>query len=235
MSTVADRVLDQIVGEILAGSFRPREQLSERYLVTRFGVSRTPVREAIKRLFERGLIETGPKGVATVAEIEGDDLHKLYEVRLMIEGHAAVLTAANVAAREIADLQRINKRFSAALRKRDLVRMLEVRAEFHALTAAATRNRWLAEIMVMLRDRAYAVRHLHWQDAARAAQTVIVHDLMIAALEARDSKRYRDLVLRQIRTAIDCYDNQLRPTRKKPGLAHRRTRIAPEIDLNVEA
>jgi len=234
VSTAADRVFDQIVGEILAGSLRPRDQISERYLVTRFGVSRTPVREAIKRLFERGLVETGAKGVAVVAEIEEEDVHKLYDARLMIEGHAAMHTAANITAREIADLRQINKSFAAALKKRNLVRMLEVRADFHALTAAATRNRWLAEIIVMLRERAYAVRHLHWQDAARAAQTVAIHNLMIEALEARDTKRYRGLVLRQIRAAIDCYDDQLRPKKKKRR-AGRAGRAAPEIQSKVGA
>jgi DNA-binding GntR family transcriptional regulator len=214
VSTAADRVFEQTVAEILAGSLRPREQISERYLVTRFGVSRTPVREAIKRLFERRLVESGPKGVAVVAEIDEEDVHKLYAVRLMIERQAADLTAANINAREITELRRINRCFSLVLKKRDLVRMLEVRAEFHAVTAGATRNRWLSEIMMVLRDRAYAVRHLHWQDVGRAAQTVTTHDLIIDALEARDAKRYRDLVLHQIRTALDCYDDQLRPKRK---------------------
>ena len=211
MSTAADRVLEQTVSEILGGSLRPGQQISERYLVTRFGVSRTPVREAIKRLFERGLVEPGPKRVAVVAEIDEEDIHNLYAVRLMIEGFAAVLTAANITPREIVELRRINKNFSVALKRRDLARMLEVRAQFHAVTAAATRNRWLAEIMVWLRERAYAVRHLHWQEPDRAAQTVTMHDLLIQALERHDAKRYRDLIVRQIRAALDCYDAQLLP------------------------
>jgi DNA-binding GntR family transcriptional regulator len=141
----------------------------------------------------------------------------------MIERHAASLTAANITAREIAELRRINKTFAVALKKRDLARMLEVRASFHALTAAATRNRWLADIIVTLRERAYAVRHLHWQDAGRAAQTVAAHEQMIAALEARNAGRYRDLVVAQIRAALDCYDAQLRPQRRNPrGIGTRR-------------
>jgi DNA-binding GntR family transcriptional regulator len=211
VSTAADHVFEHVVADILAGALRPCDQISERYLVERFGVSRTPVREAIKRLLERGLVTTGPKGVAVVAEIDEEDVHKLYAVRVMIEGHAASLVAANITAPEIAELRRINKAFAAALKKRDLVRMLDVRAQFHALTASATRNRWLADMMITLRERAYAVRHLHWQDASRAAQTVGAHEQMIDALESRDAKRYRDLVLRQIRAALDCYDAQLRP------------------------
>jgi DNA-binding GntR family transcriptional regulator len=230
-STAADNVFESVVADILGGALRPREHLSERDLVMRFGVSRTPVREAIKRLFERGLVEAGPKGVAVVVEIGGDDLRNLYELRQQMESSAAALTIANITATELEELRRINKRFGAALAKRDLVRMLEVRAQFHAKLARATRNRWLAEILVMLRDRAYVVRHLHWQDAERAAQTVQIHDRMIEALQRRDLKAYRDLVVRQIRAAIDCYDSQLRapsPGRRGNSTAgeSRRTRAS---------
>src|SRR5215470_9576682 len=122
-STAADHVFESVVADILAGVVRPREQISERDLVTRFGVSRTPVREAIKRLFERGFLETGTKGVAVVHEIGREDLRKLYDVREQLEGSAALITAANVTARELDDLRRVNRRFAAALAKRDRVRM----------------------------------------------------------------------------------------------------------------
>lgn len=209
-STAADKVFETVVADILAGTLRPRDQISERDLVNRFGFSRTPVREALKRLLERGLVEAGPKGVAVVVEIGAEDLHMLYALRQQLESAAAPSIAANITSAELAELQRINRRFKAALSSRDLVGMLEIRAEFHATLARATRNRWLAEVMTMLRDRAYMVRHLHWQDADRAAQTVDVHKQMIEALRRRDTEDFRDLVVRQIRAAIDCYDSQLR-------------------------
>jgi len=235
VTTAANRIFEQTVSEILRGSLRPGDQISERYLVTRFGVSRTPVREAIKRLFARGLVEPGPKRVAVVAEIDGEDIHKLYAVRLMIEGYAAGLTAANITQREIAELRRINRRFRQALKQRDLARMLEVRAEFHAITASATRNRWLGEIMAGLRERAYAVRHLHWQDPARAAETVVAQDLLIDALEARDAKRYRDLIVRQVRAALECYDAQLLPDSRKPGRTRPAKRATAEAQPKASA
>ena len=219
--TAADRVFDNVVAAILAGALRPRDQISERDLVEQFGVSRTPVREAIKRLFERGLVESGPKGVAVVKELAADDLRKLYELRLQLESAAAALTAAHITPAELDELRRLNRQFAAALAKRDLVRMLEVRADFHAMLVGATRNRWLAEILVMLRDRAYVVRHLHWQDAERAGQTVALQDRMIEVLGRRDAKTYRELVVRQIRAAIVCYESQLRPPSVERNTARR--------------
>lgn len=221
-STAADHVFESVVADILAGVLRPGEQISERDLVTRFGVSRTPVREAIKRLFERGLVQAGAKGVAVVIEIGRDDLRKLYEVREQMEGHAAVLTAANITAKEIDELGRVNRQFGVALAKRDLVRMLDIRAQFHAILAHATRNRWLAEILIMLRDRAYVVRHFHWQDAERARETLRIHERMLAALQRRDARGYRNLVVRQITSAIECYEAQLRapePNRQRRSVA----------------
>jgi DNA-binding GntR family transcriptional regulator len=230
-STAADHVFETVVSDILAGALRPRDRISERDLVNRFGVSRTPVREAIKRLLERGLVEPGPKGVAVVVEIAGEDLHMLYALRQQLESAAASSIAANITPAELAELQRINRRFKSALSKRDLVGMLEIRAEFHATLVGATRNRWLAEIMTMLRDRAYMVLHFHWQDADRAAQTVDLDDQMIESLRRRYAREFRELVVRQIRSAIECYDRQLRaPTPRRARPADVDSRRAPPIE-----
>ena len=210
MSTAANQVFEIVVGDILAGILRPGDRISERDLVARFKLSRTPVREAIKRLFERGFVKSGPKGVAVITVFNDAELRDLYSLRVQLESYAAPMTVSNITAAEIDQLRRINKRYAAALAKRNLVQMLEVRAEFHALTSRATKNRWLAEILVMLRDRAYPVRHSHWQDAKRAAQTTGFHNEMIDALEERDAKRYRDLVVRHVRAALEFYDSQLR-------------------------
>lgn len=218
MSTAAKKAFEVVVHDILAGILRPGEHISERDLVARFKISRTPIREAIKRLHERGYVEAGPKGVAVIAAVDGQELKDLYALRLQLESFAAPLTVANITPREIDELRKINKRFSAALSKRDLVLMLEVRAEFHALTSRAARNRWLADVLVMLRDRAYPVRHTHWQDADRAALTSEFHELMIEALARKDVKRYRDLVVQHIRAALDHYESRLRV----PGVGPKR-------------
>ncbi len=228
VSTAANQVFEIIVGDILAGILRPGDRISERDLVTRFKLSRTPVREAVKRLFERGFVEAGPKGVAVITVFKDSDLRDLYSLRVQMESYAAPLTAANISTAEIDELTRINKRYAAALAKRDLVQMLEVRAEFHALTSRATKNRWLAEILVVLRDRAYPVRHSHWQDAKRAALTTEFHDAMIEALRKRNAKRYRELVVQHVRAALEFYESQLRVP---PPSAARRIRTIKRASI----
>lgn len=208
-STEADRVFNGIVSDILAGVIRPRDRISERDLVARFGVSRTPIREATKRLLERGFVEPGPKGVAVVVDISPEDLRKLYALRLQLEGTAARQIVPNISPQEIEQLRKINRLFKVALSERDLVKMLEVRADFHAVLVRAARDPWLEMVLVMLRERAYMVRHFHWQDFDRAAQTYDIHNQMIKALEKRDVDGFTQLVCQQISSAIATYENRL--------------------------
>ena len=91
VSTAASQVFEIVVSDILAGILRPGDRLSERDLVLRFKLSRTPVREAIKRLFERGFVEAGPKGVAVIAVFNDEELRDLYSLRVQMESYAAPL------------------------------------------------------------------------------------------------------------------------------------------------
>jgi DNA-binding GntR family transcriptional regulator len=207
--TLADEIFNYVVRDILSGSLRPKDQISERELVARFKASRTPVREAIKRLRERGFLTIGAKGVAVIRDMSREEVEELYSLRLRLERSAAILTAKNITESEIQQLKKINRRFAVAVKARDLAEMLSIRAEFHAILANATRNRWLAEMMIMLREYAYAVRHAHWQDPQRAAQTTEMHAQMIACLENRSAARFSNLVLRQIREALELYRNRL--------------------------
>ena len=208
-STAADKVFSRIVSDINSGVIHPREAISERDLVVRFRVSRTPVREAIKRLYGRGFVEFGPKRVAVVREISRKAVKDLYGLRLQLEDRAARLTAKHITGAELAKLRAVNREFSRAYRARNLGRMLDVRAQFHALLVQATRNAWLAKILITLRDDAYIVRHAHWQEPERARQSIALHQEMIDALAAGEGARYRNLVLEQIRGGLSSYLSRL--------------------------
>jgi DNA-binding GntR family transcriptional regulator len=210
MPTAAELVFEALVSDILAGNLRPRDPVSERDLVARFGVSRTPIREALKRLTERGFFESGPQGVAVVADMSFEDLRSLYDLRIHLEGYAASLVVDNITNEEIESLRATNEEFRAAIGERDLTRLLEIRAKFHLAMASATRNRWLREVLTFLRDRAYVVRHLHWRDIAGPIKSADIHDEMIDALARRDTTAYHRLVVNQVRSGIEWYSSQLR-------------------------
>lgn len=219
---VADQVFERIVADILSGALKPNDHITERALVERLGASRTPVREALKRLQERGLLSVGRKGVSVVRDFPIEEIRQLYSLRLRMERAAAVITARRITREELLQLRRINLRFAAAAKRRDLVGMLEIRAEFHAVATGATRNRFLAEILAQLREKAYVVRHWHWQELRRASDTIRLHDAMIDALERRDGRAYRRLVEEQIRAALDAYTDRLIPVPAEPLVRRRR-------------
>lgn len=212
MATVADQILEIIRSEIISGILRPNEEISERTLVERFQVSRTPVRESLKRLRERGFLTLGRQGVVMVREVSLSEMKDLFDLRVRLEGDAALLAAKNITPQEIAELRDVNDRFVKAVSRSDVSQMIELRRRFHSITASATRNRWLADILVHLRDNAYQVGHWHWhwQDIGRATVTSDVYEQMIGALAAGDGRAYRNLVTKQIRTAFNAYADRLK-------------------------
>lgn len=209
--TISDQIYSQLMRDILSGTLRPRELLSERDLVVRFGVSRTPAREAVKRLLERGFLTVGRKGIPVVREVGREEVEELYALRLTLEKFAATLTVRHITPQEITQLVEIARRFEKAVEEQDLSKMLDVKAEFHWVTAKATRNRWLAQVLTDLREKVYVVRSIIWQDPQHGWKTVKAHEGIIAALRRRDLKRYRKLLIDHIRGPLESYLSRLVP------------------------
>jgi DNA-binding GntR family transcriptional regulator len=212
MATVADQILEVIKADILSGRLRPNDAISERTLVERFQVSRTPVREALKRLRERGMLTLGRQGVVVVRDTPLSDMKDLFDLRAQIEADAALLAVKHITVKELAELRSINRRLEKAVAKADIPQMIDLRRLFHAITAEATRNRWLKDILIHLRDNAYQVGHWqsHWQDLDRARSTIDAYAHMIDALESRDGRAYKSLVVKQILSAFEGYENRLK-------------------------
>ena len=97
--------------------------------------------------------------MAIIKEITEKDPRDLYDLRLCLEAEPANLTAKYITDDEVAERRRINREFTHAFRARDLARMLDVRAQFYAVLVHATQDRWLAKVLIMLRDEAHVVRH----------------------------------------------------------------------------
>lgn len=217
MNTASDQVFYQLMRDILSGALRSRDPLSERDLVARFGVSRTPVREAVKRLLVTGFLTVGPKGIPVVRDVSRQEVEELYVLRIEMEKYAATLTVRHINQQEIALLESIARRFEKAVDEQDLTKMLDIKAEFHSVTAKATRNRWLAQILTELREKAYVVRCTIWQDPGQGRNTIKAHSEMIEALRRRDLRRYRKLHLDHILGPLNSYLNRLLPSTLQPA------------------
>jgi DNA-binding GntR family transcriptional regulator len=207
--TAADELFMLIVADILSGILRPKDPLTERALVERFGVSRTPVREALKRLWERGFLSVGRTGVAVVRDASREELRDLFALRIRLEKDAAILLTGRITPAEIEQLRQTNARFAKAVAKRDLNQIIQLRGTFHSLAVSAVGNRWFAEILMDLRDKCYPAGPWHWQDGVSLEDMIRTHDQMIEALALHDAHGYAALVVGQIQSALDAYLGRL--------------------------
>jgi DNA-binding GntR family transcriptional regulator len=187
-----DKVADEIRAAIHAQRFRPGERLVEERLAAEFGVSRNPVREAIRTLASEGLIEVTARRGAVVALLSPQEAEELLEVRATLEGANARLAARRREAEVLAQLEDILSRGSAAIRDKRIEDLPALNDAFHEGLARAGHNRVLVDLMKTLRDRSAPLfrgvglefASESWAEHAGILRAVIAGDAELASLLA---------------------------------------------------
>ena len=183
---------EQIRGRILDGSLRPGERLVEDRLSSELGVSRVPVREALRSLSAEGLVTLLPRRGATVVEVTPEDVAELVEVRALLEGLNARLAAQRHDPEIVAQLRDTLERGNAAAEDGTAEVLARLNAEFHERLAEASRNSVLSDVMRGLRERTSIAFSINgrtraredWQEHAGVLAAVIAGDGELAALLA---------------------------------------------------
>lgn len=171
---------------ILSRQLRPGERLVQRDLAEQFGVSRTPVREALHRLASDGLVTIAPHKGATVAKFLLSDLEDIYSVRIALEGYAANLAARHITDEELRTLDRLLEEMERAFQAEDRGRLLEVNRRFDTTIYSASRQSRLCELIVKHIELADLYRRLYFSLGKLSAHTVAEHREILAALQRRD-------------------------------------------------
>lgn len=153
-----DVVFKTLRQAILTGEFMPGERLMEISLAKRLGVSRTPVREAIRKLELEGLVVMIPRKGAAVARITVSDLKDVLEVRCHLEEFAASLACERIDDEEIHELKLALQAFEDAIKVKNLKLIAERDVEFHDVIFKATKNKRLLQIINNLREQIYRYR-----------------------------------------------------------------------------
>jgi DNA-binding GntR family transcriptional regulator len=187
-----DLVAQEIRRAILAGRFKPGERLVEDRLARDFGVSRNPVREALRALASEGLIEVTARRGAAVAALDPGAAQEMVEVRAALEGFNARLAARRRDPRILGRLQDILKRGSDAARNGQIERLGGLNGRFHDTLADAGSNQILADLMRSLRERTSRVfgpisgdrAERTWTEHAEILKAVIAGDEDLACLLA---------------------------------------------------
>jgi DNA-binding GntR family transcriptional regulator len=199
----AERVYAYVKAAILDRVYPGGELLTEGELATAVGVSRTPVREALLRLEESGLVKLYPKKGALVLPVMAQEINDVIEARELIEVHAA----AKVWPRRkqlVEALEELVQQMRKHRKAGDAKSFLEADRAFHEAIVGAAGNEILAKLYNSLRDRQVRMGVPGIQvQPARMDKSIAAHQEMIAALEGNSSKRFRDLVVDHIHVAAN--------------------------------
>ncbi|MGD0237809.1 MAG: GntR family transcriptional regulator [Syntrophorhabdales bacterium] len=205
---MADQIpFDALLAGIVTGKFKSGSRLVERDLVPQLGVSRTPVREAIRKLESLGLVRCLPKRGAVVTELSPRDIEDLYFVRLHQERLVAKLSFFNLGPEDIKNLQVINRELRLSFKKKDpnLREMIEKDTQFHQTIYRASNNDFLIQVINELRLKCYVIAYYAWRNPERVRRSIEEHNEMIKALKQKDRVRFQNMVEHQLIAAKAFY------------------------------
>lgn len=171
-----------LADEIISGRLEPGTPLDEQELATRFGVSRTPVREAIRQLSASGLVRVRPHRGAVVALPTPRELNDMFEAMAELEALCAGLAARNMTVAERHGLERLHEALRLLVQKGDPARYHETNEAFHAAIYAGSHNGYLAELALMTRARVAPYRRAQFRAAGRLGGSYTEHDLIVQAI-----------------------------------------------------
>ena len=174
---------DRLVEEIRLGEMKPGDRLVETELAARLGLSRTPIREAIRQLESDGLVTHIPRSGAVVRRLDYAEITELYEMRAVLEGTAARFAARAASEIELAELEAINAEMRTA---RDTRQLYVANRQFHAVLLNAARNRFLVRAVDAVQKTLLILGPSTMEEAWRAAEAIEEHGRILESLRARD-------------------------------------------------
>lgn len=198
--SLADSVFERIENDILSGKFRPGETYTECSLSKLFGVSRTPIREAIRRLEQEGLIKITTKG-AEILGIDKNDLEDIYEIRSRLEGLAAKKCAGCITDEALAKLKEIIDLQEFYTQKGLSDKIKDTDSAFHETIYAVCGSEIYSSVLSGLHRRIRKFRKLSIQNPERAKCAAREHREILDALEQRDGELAEKLTAQHIENA----------------------------------
>lgn len=193
-----DVVFNTLRKAILRGDLSPNERLMEMQLANRLGVSRTPVREAIRKLELEGLVVMLPRRGAKVAQITVKSIKDVLEIRRVLEVLAVTKACKNITDEEIGRLKTSFKDFKEIVGSDDLTKVAECDVEFHEIIYNATNNPKLIGILHNLREQMYRYRVEYIKDKTSHQMLVKEHEEMLNAIINRDAKMAGKIAVKHI-------------------------------------
>ena len=191
---LSDIVADQLETLILEGDIEQGSRLDETQLAERFSVSRTPIREALQRLTNSGLVEQKPRRGAFVRQPGPVELIQMFEFMAELEAVAARLAADRISDQALLVLKEINARCDAAVAVHDADGYYAENERFHAAIYRESGNAFLEAECLRLQRRLQPFRRIQLRLRGRLRQSMDEHEKIVGALEAGDGNTAADLM-----------------------------------------
>ncbi len=193
-----DKIANFVREAIIVGKLRPGEKISEAKLADELHISRTPIREAIRMLESEGFVSIIPRRGTIVSEFSLEDFYEYFQVKACLEGFAAAGVADQLGERELNKLKKLNEEEMVAVKAGDFTQYLRIHDEFHQVFLSRTGN---SKLLALIQHMGYHIRRLeriftdHPEIFVTCSET---HKDLIAAFEARDGRKAREIVERNI-------------------------------------
>lgn len=194
---VAERLRQRIFGREL----EPGSWIDELKLCAELGISRTPMREALKVLAVEGLVTMKPRRGAYVTEMSVQDVREAYQLLALLESDAAARVAQQGSEADLQELQRLHEALKSALPRRE--RFFALNEQFHLRLLQLEGNRWRLQIVTDLRRVMKLNRHHSLFRQGRLADSMQEHDALMQALLRRDAAAARELMRRHFENGLN--------------------------------
>jgi len=192
--TLRERILETIRDGIISGVLKPGEKVAEPELAERFGISRTPIREAFRQLESEGYLTVIPRKGAVVVSFSARDVEEFYAIKSILEGYAARMACEKLTSRELEKLVTINERLRHLADTGDIKHFFKVHGDFHDQFIRAADNEKLQELITNLVSKFQRLRLTSLSLPGRMQVSVQEHDKIIEAFRRKDPDLAEQLV-----------------------------------------
>jgi len=186
---LSGKVYRLLKSRIIKGSFKPGEKLFETKIAEQLGVSRTPVREALRQLATAGFVKMSPNQVIVVNDISIKDLREVLQIRGVLEGLASRLAADLITEEKINELENCNKNMGKYLSQNNISAFSKESDKFHELILSTCGNDRLIQVRKNLAEQIYRFRNISLHIPGRLESALKEHKEIAEALKKRDANK----------------------------------------------
>lgn len=205
-----DVVFQTLREAILKGDLRPGERLMELQLAAKLGVSRTPIREAIRMLEQEGLAVTIPRKGAEVARMTEKNMEDVLQIREALDDLAVQVACDKMTEQQLKNLTLAMKNFETAIQTGNLSKIVAYDVEFHDIIYESTDNPKLVTLLNNLREQIYRYRVEYLKGKENYPMLIKEHETILEALKEKNKERVVDAMRNHIRNQAEAVKNIIR-------------------------